>query len=717
MLQLGAGLWAAAAVVGAVQAEPSLARLYAETGGFTSGQIVQPEALPDGKTVIYLRSGPRDRILSLYGYDLEARKETLLVSPEQLSVELGAAKRGRSADKSIDGYQLSADGRRVLLNLGGRLYVLDLAARQARALVVTGAVVEQGTFSPDNAKVAYVQDHDVCVVDLASNVRQVVTTGGTAQTPHGVSDYSAVADMGRPAGYWWSPDSRLIAFVETSGNPADKLLVQDPGHPEAEPSPLYFARPTSPAPQTRLGIVPAGGGRIVWTQWDQKKYPYLVTVRWSDNAPLTILVQNRPQTEEVLYSVEAASGAVRRLLGETQKAWLNVDQDFPLWLDDGAGFFWRSERTGAAQIEFHAKDGGLNAVWVAAGRGVNSLAGFDFHTRNLFVNASPSPVESYVVRIFAGGLPQRLDAGLTGKCYDTAKLSRDGAMIFVRTNSLAQMPATQVWRKDGTNIGTLPSVALDPMIRLDASVQQAGDAVQVWTLVVRPRDFAAGKKYPVLLHVDGGPGEHLVRLTRAEHLMLQWFADRGYIVVEIDGRGSDGRGKTWEAALLYDFSSVIAQDQIMGLNALAPQFPEMDLSRVGIWGWSFGGYVAALLVMRHPELFGAATAGTPIADWRDYQARFTERYLKAPADNAAGYDASSLLTYAANLSRPLLIVQGTADSKVFFAQSLKLADALLRSGHAAELLPVLGQGHDFEDPQVVEEVWQRIAAFFADKLR
>jgi dipeptidyl-peptidase-4 len=237
-----------------------------------------------------------------------------------------------------------------------------------------------------------------------------------------------------------------------------------------------------------------------------------------------------------------------------------------------------------------------------------------------------------------------------------------------------------------------------------------------YAAVVFPRDYDARKKYPVIVDVYGGPHHLHVATTQTRWLLDQWYADQGFIVVAIDGRGTPGRGADWERAIYQKFGSVPLEDQIAGLKALAEKYPMMDLKRVGIDGWSFGGYMAALAVMRRPDVFHAGVAGAPVCDWYDYDTHYTERYLGVPPKDAAAYKEGSLLTYAADLKRPLMILHGTADDNVYFRHSLKIVDSLFKNGKDFEMVPLSGLTHMVPDPLVMERLHGRIALFFQKHL-
>ncbi len=278
------------------------------------------------------------------------------------------------------------------------------------------------------------------------------------------------------------------------------------------------------------------------------------------------------------------------------------------------------------------------------------------------------------------------------------------------------MPKTTVYRADGKLVGELPSVAEEPKDVPQVELTTVGES-KFHAAVVRPRNFDAGKRYPVMVDVYGGPHHLHVAASMNRWLLDQWYADQGLLVVSVDGRGTPGRGADWESAIYEGFATIPLRDQVEGLKALGAKYPAMDLNRVGIDGWSFGGYLAALAVMRRPDVFHAGVAGAPVCDWFDYDTHYTERYLGVPpAPDDEIYQANSLLSYAPNLKRPLLLMHGTADDNVYFRHSLRLADGLFRHGKSFEMLPLSGLTHMVPDPVVMENLHGRIARFLQKHL-
>jgi len=269
---------------------------------------------------------------------------------------------------------------------------------------------------------------------------------------------------------------------------------------------------------------------------------------------------------------------------------------------------------------------------------------------------------------------------------------------------------------NGNKIASLPSVAERPSSLPKVELLRTEGARPMDAALVRPRDFKKGERYPVILDVYAGPGHKQVLAQPDRYMIDQWMADRGYIVVALDGRGTPGHGRDWERAIRGNLIEIALADQIEGLQALAKHEPAMDLKRVGVVGWSFGGYFSAMAVMQKPEIFRCAVVGAPVVTWENYDTHYTERYLGLPAENVDGYRKSSVLTYASNLSRPLLLIHGLTDDNVYFQHSVQLSEALFQSGKPFNFLPLLGT-HMVSEPLLRLRRQTRIIEFFDAELK
>ena len=703
----------------------SFLRDYAETRRFMAGRPAGARLTPDGSATLFLRSGPSSDVQALHETDLRTGRTRLALDPEELlagaaqelsSEERAQLERQRVAARGFTRFQLSRDGQRVVLGFSGQLYLLERLTGAVRTLRAGRAPLDP-RFSPDGERLAYVRDHDLRVLELASGEERRLTEGGSADLTHGLAEFVAQEEMARFEGYWWSPDGRYIAFEEADSHDVEKLAIADLAHPERGADARAYPRAGGENAKVRLGVVPAAGGPTSWVTWDRDRYPYLCSVAWQEGGPLTFLVMNRAQTEEALLAADPATRATRLLLEERDEVWLNLVSGFPRWLEDASGFLWCTERNGAPEVELRGPDGALRASWVKPEHGFAALAGFDDRRRWLWFTGGVDPTAAELFVVKDGAPPERVETG-KGPAWVEAALSRDGSRLLVTRATLGEMPSTSVHaideREGVRRIATLPSVAIEPPFEPTTEIRKVGGGEGIWASVTRPRELAAGVKRPVIVDVYGGPWHQHV--SRTPKLLAQWMADQGYVVVAFDGRGTPRRGRAWERALRDDLGGVNLDDQVTALRALAAEVPELDPARIGITGWSFGGYLSALAVMKRPDVFRAAVAGAPVADWRDYDTFYTERYLGLPHENAAAYDRSSLLTWAPKLARPLLILHGTADDNVHFLHAVKLSDALFRAGRPHELLPLSGLTHMVPDPVVVERLWERVVKCFRENL-
>jgi dipeptidyl-peptidase-4 len=697
-------------------------RDYAETRRFMSGRPVNPRLTPDEKTVLFLRGQPRAPVQTLFAFDVATGETKEVLTPEAIlkgteetltPEEKARRERMRVSARGFTSYQLSEDGSRILVPLSGKLYLVERATGKSTELK-TGAGVIDPRFSPDGQQVAYVRDNDVFRIELATNKERRVTTGGTPAKTHGLAEFVAQEEMSRFSGWWWSPDAKSIAYTESDTTGVEKLSIIDVMHPERGAEDYSYPRPGKANAKVRLGITPVTGGKTVWVQWDAEAYPYLATVVWPKKGPLTVLVQNRTQTEEKLLAVDAATGKTRELLTEKDAAWLELEQTFPLWVEDGSGFLWYTERNGGPELELRNADGSLARSLVKPDAGFRNLARYVEKERTVYFVGGPIPSESYLWRVKDGGAPEQVRPGTTGPAVEGGSVSRSGDLFIISHSSPTSMPRTYVSRADGTRVGELPSVAVEPSFTPVVEFREVGP-LKFQSSLVRPRNAKPGQKLPTIVEVYAGPTVTVVHKTMAAHLLSQWMADQGFLIARFDGRGTPLRGSKWQREVHLDFSGVTIEDQAAAVQALAAVVPEVDLQRVGIEGWSFGGYASALAVLKRPDVFKAAVAGAPVVDWLDYDTHYTERYLGLPQQHPEAYEKSSLLTYARDTSKPLpplLLIHGTADDNVYFFHTLKLSDALFRAGKHHELLPLSGLTHMVPDPLVTQRQYEWVMNHF-----
>ncbi|HEY4310367.1 MAG TPA: DPP IV N-terminal domain-containing protein [Pirellulales bacterium] len=713
---------------------PEFLEQYGATYRFSLGRPAGIQIARAGDTVLFLRSGPRSFVRDLYEYDVATGAERVLASAEQLLAgsqeelteeEKARRERMRLAARGIASFELSRDGRRVLVPLSGRLFVIERATGKTKELSSSAGAAIDPRFSPDGRHLCCVRGSNLFVLDIESGEERQLTHGASETLSYGLAEFVAQEEMGRMHGYWWSPDSEAIIYQEADTSEVETLFIADPAHPERPAQSWRYPRPGKKNASVKLFLVPTVGGEPRPIEWDRDAFPYLAAVAWDKNAPPVMLVQNREQTKERLLAIDIATGATRELWHEEDSAWLNLDVGLPEALPAGDGFLWSSERSGQWQLELRLRDGSRWGPLTAAELNYRHVLGIDEKRNAVLITAGAEPTESHVYRIPLPGQPSKESAPETIASPErltsvpgvhTAIVAADNGAYVLTSQTLADDPQFTVFNGDGKEVGRLKSVAETTPLPPRVELCTVGDAPSMRAAVVRPTNFQADRKYPVIVSVYGGPHSQTVVAARGKYLLDAWLAEQCFIVVSLDGRGTPARGRDWERAIKGNLIDVPLADQVAGLRALAAKYPQLDLERAGIYGWSFGGYFSALAVMREPDLFRAGVAGAPVTDWLDYDTHYTERYLGLPEQNRQGYEASSVLTYAKDLRRPLLVIHGTADDNVYFLHSVRLADALFRARREFDFLPLSGLTHMVPDPVVTRSLYTRIAEYFLTHL-
>ncbi|MSU22748.1 MAG: S9 family peptidase [Opitutus sp.] len=702
-------------------------RDIAETRSYSLGRPVAPKLTPDGQTVIYLRGGPRDPVLRLYEFPLPAGPERELLTPAQLlgnaeekltAEEKARRERARVTLRGFTRFDLSKDGTRLLVTLSGQLYVVNRANLKVTAL--PGKNWIDPRFSPDGTAVAAVSAGELHVIELGvTPSSHAVTTGATATLSHATAEFVAQEEMARREGYWWAPDSQSLVYQETDESAVEVRHIADPLHPDAAPVDFFYPRSGSPNATVRLGLVARSGGATRWMKWDAAKFPYLTRVVWRETGdPLCLSVMDRAQQTSLLLRADPATGATTELLRETDPAWLNLDASavLPRWLPGSREFLWTTESRGAWQVELRAADGKLLRPLTPLDFIYKGLSKLDAAHGSIYVSGGSDPREAHVWRFpLAGGTGTALT---TAPGQHSASFSENASTFIYTYNLLDGTAGAEVRSADGQRLATLPSVAEKFPARPNVELTQTTGTPSFYAALIRPRAFQSGKKYPVILAVYAGPTTTTVSASTRGYLSNQWMADQGYIVVRLDGRGTPHRGRDWERIVRGNLIDVALEDQIAGLRALGVKYPELDLTRVGVTGWSFGGYFSAMATIRRPDVFRCGVAGAPVITWENYDTFYTERYLGLPQTDAAAYQVSSVLTYANQLTRPLLLIHGLTDDNVYAQHTLQLADALFMAGKPYEFMPMLGTHlAGSSDPVVQLRQQMRVIEFFNRELK
>ncbi|WP_274561779.1 prolyl oligopeptidase family serine peptidase [Streptomyces spiramyceticus] len=686
----------------------SFPRQHARTQRFTLGAPRAFTVSPDGTRVVFLRSpSGTDRANALWVLDLEGgAQERIAADPGQLlggaaerlsARERARRERSREGSAGIVSYAVDAAVELAAFALSGRLFAAELRAGTARELPAAGPVLDPRP-SPDGRHVAYVAGGALRVIDAEGAGDRALAEPEDEHTTYGLAEFIAAEEMSRSRGFWWSPDSDRLLVARTDDAAVGRWWISDPARPEAEPARVAYPAAGTPNADVRLFLYGLDGARTEVT-WDRVRHPYLARVHWSEAGAPLLLVQARDQRSQLHLAVDTETGRTRTVHADEDEAWLELFDGVPVWAPDG-------------RLVRIADEGGARVLTV----GDRPLTGPQLHVRavldvsdsDVLVSASagmeaaaPETGEVHVYRVNELGV-ERLSEGAGVH----SAVRSGGVTVLASARPESSGTVVSVLR-DGKREAVVTSYAEEPVLRARVRLVEGG-ARRIPCAVLLPTGYEEGDgPLPVLMDPYGGPHARRAVAAHNAHLTSQWFADQGFAVVVADGRGTPGRSPGWEKAIRNAFTLTL-DDQVEALQALAADFP-LDLGRVAIRGWSFGGYLAALAVLRRPDVFHAGIAGAPVTDWRLYDTHYTERYLGDPGSQPEVYTANSLVTgdglsEVADQHRPLMIVHGLADDNVVAAHTLRLSSALLGAGRGHEVLPLSGVTHMTPQEQVAENL-------------
>ncbi|MEU3978600.1 prolyl oligopeptidase family serine peptidase [Streptomyces sp. NPDC026672] len=684
----------------------SFPRRHARTQRFTLGVPRAFTAAPDGSRVVFLRSGSgTDRANSLWVLDVTDGTERVAADPrallggaaEHLSAEERARReRSREGGAGIVGYATDTAVELASFTLSGRLFTAELRVGTARELPVGGPVLDPRP-APDGRHVAYVVRGALRVVGAEGDGDRPLAEPESDGVAYGLAEFVAAEEMGRARGFWWAPESDRLLVARTDDTPVGRWWIADPAHPEREPHHVGYPAAGTANAEVRLFVIGLDGSRTE-VLWDRERYPYLARVHWSEAGAPLLLVQARDQRSQLFLAVDPETGTTRMVHADEDPTWLELFPGVPCWSPSG-------------QLVRIADEGGARVLAV----GERPLTGAQLHVRAVLDVTS----DDVLVSASAGEEAETAETGEV-HVYRVSELGvervsqepgvhsavRAGAVTVLVSATLDRPGSRARVLRDGKPTATVMSYGEDPGLSPRVVLTEGG-ARRIPCAVLMPRDYHTDTPLPVLLDPYGGPHGPRVVAAHNAHLTSQWFADQGFAVVVADGRGTPGRSPAWEKAVHGDFT-VSLDDQVEALHALAERYP-LDLSRVAIRGWSYGGWLAALAVLRRPDVFHAGIAGAPVTDWRLYDTHYTERYLGDPGRDPRAYAHSSLVTDdglsdPAEPQRPLMIVHGLADDNVVAAHTLRLSSALLAAGRPHQVLPLSGVTHMTPQEQVAENL-------------
>jgi len=739
----------AALIPFAAAAEPlTLERLF-ESPDLSGASLRGLQFSPDAQLVVYQRGKASNAgQFDLWAYDIARRRHRLLVdsaalvAEERISAE-EAARRERQRTAAFSGiveYEFSEDGKRLLVPLSGDLWAYDLrrpAASAVRRLTATEGAEADARYSPRGNYVSYLRDGALWVRNLGNDQERRVTPPAAGVVSYAVAEFIAQEEMNRDTGYWWSPDERYIAYTVVDESPVDEVRRFEIQADRTDVITQRYPAAGRANALVELRVVPLDGGEPVRVDLGAETDIYLARVDWfPDSRQLAVQRQSRDQRKLDLLAADPVSGSTRTLISETSDTWVNLHNDL-VFLERSRRFIWASDRSGFRHLYLYENDGTLvrpltSGEWmvVATGRG-RGVAGVDEQRGQVYFTANrDSPIERHLYRVpLSGGAVARIT---TGAGWHRIAMS-ENARYFVDTRSTAETPPSITLRDaTGRQIAVMVENRLDadhPYTRYrdlhsptEFGTLTAEDGQTLHWKLVRPKVLEPGRRYPVIVDVYGGPESQEVgnawgNSPRANDAAFhQFLAQRGYVVFSLDNRGTGFRGRAFESALHRRMGSVEVADQVRGVEYLRT-LPYVDPARIGVFGWSYGGYMALMCILQAPDHFAAAVSGAPVTDWRLYDTHYTERYMGTPQDNAPGYAAGDVLSWADRLKGKLLVIHGMADDNVLFTHSTALFAKLQSLGKPFDLMTYPGGKHGLtREPVSGLHALRTVVRFFDEAL-
>lgn len=677
---------------------------------------------PDGSTLSYILEEADER-RNLWAVDAQTGEKRILVSHDQLtrlapSVDEATTderERERLKRYSVASYVWAPDSTHILFVSSGQLYLYDLAAERARAVAPEHTGVGDPQFSPDARWISFVYQHDLWLAPTSGGDVQRLTYGGSADTPHGGLDWIYPEEFGLRSGYAWSPDGRRIAFYEIDQRPVPEQPIKTVSGWRGSLDMQRYPYAGDPNPKVRIGVVaarPSRAGQTVWLELDEPEY--IPRIGWADGERVAVQTLDRSQRDWRLLLADSFNGRAKSLIQEQDPHWTNITDDL-IFLEDG-GLIRTTEKSGLRHIERLDARARVTAEvtfgeWeVQCVEGVDEKAGWVYYLSN-----EANPIGSDLFRVkLDGSEKQRLTSG---SGTHAVKLSPDFKAFSDQFSSLTDPGGLDLVRLDFERrfeAHRAQSVDEYELAEPEVSTFETLDGATIRLHVLKPKEIEPGKKLPLLLYVYGGPHAPTIRDSfdagRSRGMFHQYLAQKGYVVAQVDDRASSLRGHKYEAALERNYGPVALRDHEAAVEHLS-KLPYVDPERVGIWGWSGGGF-STCFALTHSKTFKAGAAVASVTDWRLYDSIYTERYMGLPEDEPEAYERTSCVEAAGDLSGRLLLVHGTADDNVHVENTMKMAEALIEAGKAYDLQLYPGKTHGIAGDNARLHLYSLLEEFF-----
>ncbi len=669
---------------------------------------------PDGKRVTFLRGkAEAANQLDLWEYNIASGKTQLLVDSKKLIAgeevlsdeEKARRERQRIAGFSgIVDYQWGSDGNTLLFPLGGELYLYDLTQAISKKITTGKGFATDPKISPRGGFVSFIRERNLWVIDLKNTKEIQITKDASDVIANGMAEFVADEEMDRHTGYWWAPDDSAIAFtrIDESPVPVQKRFEIYPDRTDIVEQRYPASGDANVLIELKVVTLLSPAHSIRDIDLGAEKDIYLARVQWRDASHLTFQRQNREQRILDLIEVDLTGNKQSPLLRETSKSWINLHNNLQ-FLSDGR-FIWSSEQSGFMHLYLHAEDGKQLNTLSSGDWQVDDLLAVDEQSQRIYFSGTKTtPRERHVYWVdFSGSEPVQLtkNDGMHQVTFS------DDTSVYVDVWSNTQTPPqAELYRTDGSKIASLVDNTIEaghpyqkywPAQRpIDFGTLKAADGETLHYSMIKPLNFDPAKKYPVVVFVYGGPAAQTVINSwpsRSDAFFNQYLSQNGYLVFSIDNRGTPRRGVKFGSALFRHQGNVEVIDQLRGIDYLKT-LPYVQSDKIGVYGWSNGGYMSLMLLAKASGTYACGVAGAPVTDWGLYDTHYTERYMDLPKNNPEGYPASTVFAHLDGLKSKLLLIHGMADDNVLFTNSTKLMSELQKRGTPFELMTYPGAKH------------------------
>lgn len=684
---------------------------------------------PDGKRVTFLQGKQSDyERYDLWEYHVASGKTQMLFDsddlhsgPEELSDEEKARReRMRMSGSGIISYHWSQDGKALLFPLAGDAYYYRLGDKKAQKILDTEAFETDIQFSPQGNFISFVRGQNLFIKKIGTEVETQLTVDGQNNIKNAMAEFVAQEEMGRMTGYWWSADESHIAYTQIDESPVQEITRSEIYADSIKMITQRYPSAGTPNVSIKLAVKTLATGETQWVDLGQEKDIYLARVNWlKDNQSLSYQRQSRDQKLLDLRVFDTTTKKQRTLLSETSETWVNLHDDL-YFLKDKNHFIWASERDGFKHLYLYQIDGKLVRQLTQGNWVVDSVEAIDEAKQTVYFSAradTPTEQHLYAVSLEGGEIAKISQRSGTHQL----EFSEDASVYVDKFSTINTPWQVSLHRASGKRIAWLSENALDADHALKAYQDQwvkptidsfvTDDGTELYYRLYTPHKIEG--KHPVIVFVYGGPHAQLVTNSWGGNrgLLMQYWANLGYVVFTVDNRGSNYRGKAFEDPLYKKMGDVEVDDQIAGVKFLRT-LPYVDAKRIGIHGHSYGGYMTLMSMFKAPEYFQAGVSGAPVTDWALYDTHYTERYMGNPQVDGDAYIGSSVFPYAKNLTGDLLIYHGMADDNVLFSNSTKLYKHLQDLAIPFESMDYPGKKHSIRGKQTGIHLYHTITNFF-----